>query len=196
MMKRDACLRVLARHAPDDIVVATYSSAFDWMVIRPHPLNYLSIGAMGLASSHALGLALGRPDRRVIVLDGDGSLLMNLGSLATIAEAAPRNLVHFVCANGTYEANGGVPIPSRAQLDLVGFARAAGYPRCHQISELADFEARVADILREDGPVFVNLQVVPGQASPRDYAVIHGAAVRKTFREALRKTAVGGEARS
>src|SRR5476649_1270187 len=103
-MKRDACLKVLARHRGDAVVVATYQAAFDWMRIAPHALNYVSIGAMGQASSHALGLALGRPDRRVIVLDGDGSLLMNLGTLVTIAAAAPRNLLHFVCENGVYES--------------------------------------------------------------------------------------------
>ena len=107
MMKRDECFRVLARHVAEDVVVATYSSAFDWIAVRKHPLNYLSVGAMGLASSHGLGLALGRPDRRIIVLDGDGSLLMNLGTLVTIAEAKPRNLFHFICENGNYEANWG-----------------------------------------------------------------------------------------
>ena len=72
MMKRRDCLEALARHVTDaDIVLPVYSTAFDWIDIRPHPLNYLSHGAMGLASSHALGLALGRPDRRVIVLDPD-----------------------------------------------------------------------------------------------------------------------------
>ena len=88
MMKRDLCLSEIARHRTDEIVVATYQSAFDWMRLQPHPLNYLAVGAMGLASSHALGLALGRPDKRVIVLDGDGSLLMNLGTLATVASSA------------------------------------------------------------------------------------------------------------
>ena len=86
MMKSIDCLKALARHVTDrDIVLPVYSSAFDWLQLRPHPLNYLAHGAMGLASSHGLGLALGKPDRRVIVLDGDGSLLMNLGSLVTIA---------------------------------------------------------------------------------------------------------------
>ena len=66
------------------------------------------------------------PDRRVIVLDGDGSLLMNLGSLVTIAAAAPKNLVHFVCDNGSYEANGGHPIPN-PKVDFAGLARSAGY---------------------------------------------------------------------
>ena len=96
MMRRDECLRKIAELRGDAIVVATYSSAFEWRKIAPSGLNYFSVGAMGQASSHALGLALGLPDHKVIVLDGDGSLLMNLGGLVTIAEAAPTNLVHFV----------------------------------------------------------------------------------------------------
>src|SRR6058998_1797769 len=103
MLKRDNCFRAPARHTTDEVVVATYSSAVEWNELNPRVLNYFSMGAMGLASSHGLGLALARPDRRIVVLDGDGSLLMNLGSLVTIAAVAPKNLVHFVCQNGTYE---------------------------------------------------------------------------------------------
>ena len=114
MMKRDECLRILARHHTDQIVVPLYQAAFEWSAIKSWPLTYYGFGAMGLGSSHGLGLALGRPDKRVIVLDGDGSLLMNLGTLVTIAEVAPPNLIHFVCENGTYEANGAHPIPGRA----------------------------------------------------------------------------------
>jgi len=151
MMKRDECLKALARHVTDaDIVLPVYSTAFDWIDIRPHPLNYLSHGAMGLASSHALGLALGRPDRRIIVLDGDGSLLMNLGSLVTIGAAAPRNLVHFVCQNGTYEANGSHPIPN-PDVDFAAMAKAAGYAQCHEFSELASFEQQIGHVLGQDG---------------------------------------------
>ena len=106
MMRRDECFRKIAEHRGGAIVVAAYTSAFEWMAIDPSPLNFVSVGAMGQASSHALGLAIGLPDRRIVVLDGDGSLLMNLGSLVTIAEAGPENLVHFVVENGTYEANG------------------------------------------------------------------------------------------
>ena len=103
MMVRTECLTELARVRGDALVVAVYSAAFDWIEISPHPLNFFSVGAMGQASSHALGFAIGLPDRRVIVLDGDGSLLMNLSSLVTIAGAAPTNLMHFVCQNGCYE---------------------------------------------------------------------------------------------
>jgi len=185
MMKRDECLRVLARHVTDEIVVATYQAAFDWLVIRPSPLNYLSHGAMGLASSHALGLALGRPDKRVIVLDGDGSLLMNLGSLVTIGEAAPPNLYHFVCENGTYEANGGHPIPGRGNVDFAGFARSAGYRAVHAFSDLKNFEQQIGALLAEPGPLFVDLKIVSSGPQERDYSRIHGPHVRKAFRDAL-----------
>ncbi len=141
MMKRDECFRALARHLTDEIVIATYSSAFDWLEIAPRALNYFSFGAMGLASSHGLGLALGRPRKRVIVLDGDGSLLMNLGTLVTIGAAAPKNLAHFVCRNGSYEANGTHPIPNVA-VDFNGLARAADYRALYEFSLLSDFEAK------------------------------------------------------
>ena len=109
MIKRDECLKSLAsRIAEEEIVVAAYTTAFEWIAIRPSPLNFISSGAMGLTSSHALGFALAWPDRRIILLDGDGSLLMNLGCLVTNANTAPKNLVHFVFENGTYEANGGI----------------------------------------------------------------------------------------
>src|SRR5579859_7644899 len=133
MMRRDECLQALARQRTDEIVVAVYKAAQEWIRYAPHELNYTFTGAMGQGSSHALGLALGRPDKRVIVLDGDGSLLMNLGSLVTIGAVAPKNLVHFVCHNGTYEANGGHPIPN-PQVDFAGLARGAGYAHCHDFA--------------------------------------------------------------
>ena len=140
MMKRDECFRVLARHVTDEIVVATYSSAVDWLELGERTLNYFSVGAMGLDSSHALGLALGRPDRRIICLQGDGSLLMNLGCLVTIAAAAPKNLVHIVVQNGTYEANGSHPIPN-TEVEFAAMARAAGYAQVHDFSRARQFRA-------------------------------------------------------
>ena len=185
MIRRDDGLKILARHVPDDIVVAVYSTAFDWMQIRPHPLNYFAVGAMGLASSHGLGLALGRPDCRVIVLDGDGSLLMNLGSLATIANAAPKNFFHFVCENGTYEANGGHPIPGCDKFDFAGLARASGYRVVYDFSDLGVFEQQIGVVLSETGPVFADLKIFAGGPQERDYSRLHGPHVRKAFRDAL-----------
>ena len=105
----------------------------------------------GSNSSHALGLALGRPDKRIICLQGDGSFLMNLGCLVTIAAAAPKNLVHIVVQNGTYEANGSHPIPS-AKADFAAMARSAGYAQAYEFSDLANFEQQAAHVVKQDGP--------------------------------------------
>jgi len=187
MMKRDECLKVLARHRKDEIVVAVYQAAQEWIHISPSEWNYTFVGAMGQGSSHALGLALGRPDRRVIVLDGDGSLLMNLGSLVTIANASPKNLVHCLCENGTYETNGAVPIPGAGRVSFTGFARAAGYPKTYEFSKLEDWDRELDRILKEDGPIFVDLKVEPGEAYPEDFRRLYNVEFREAFRRALQK---------
>jgi sulfopyruvate decarboxylase subunit beta len=185
MMKRDECFRVLARHITDEAVVATYSSAADWVEIAPRVLNYTSIGAMGLDSSHGLGLALGRPDKRVVVLQGDGSLLMNLGSLVTIAGAAPKNFIHFVAQNRTYEANGGHPIPQQ-DVDFAAMARAAGYAAVYEFADLGAFTQQVAHVLEQDGPVFSTLHVEPSKPLTYDYVSLYDPAKRKAFKAAWR----------
>lgn len=184
MMNRVEVLKVLARHVTDQIVVATYSTATDWLAINDRPLNYFSFGAMGLASSHGLGLALARPERRIVVLDGDGSLLMNLGTLVTIGAVAPSNFTHFVFENGTYEANGGHPIPN-LQTDFEGLARSAGIRSASTIADLALFEERIAPLLGGDGPVFACLKVAQGPLSKREYAEMYSAERRAAFRAAL-----------
>ena len=192
MMKRNECMRALLPHITDEIVVAVYSSAFELVALRPgHPLNYTSIGAMGLASSHGLGLALGRPDRKVIVIDGDGSLLMNLGSLVTIGAAAPENLYHFVSQNSTYEVNGAHPIPGAEQVDFAGLAHAAGYRATHEFSELAEFSASIGGVLGQPGPVFTTLKVVPDNPAapvppPGAFTALYSPQSRAAFKAALR----------
>src|SRR5206468_4641337 len=96
----------------------------------------------GGASSLGLGLALAMPKRRVIVFDGDGSLLMQLGSLATIAGAAPRNLTHLLFKNGVYHTSGAQEIPGGLSVDFVTMAKGAGYRTTLQIGELDEFKRR------------------------------------------------------
>ena len=186
MLVRDETLRSIAAHYAGEIVVCVYTTGFEWLAIRPDALNYVAVGAMGQGSSHALGLALGCPDRRVLVLDGDGSLLMNLGSLVTIGAAAPRNLVHFVFQNGTYEANGKQPLPAKGILNFAGIAAAAGYARTFTFDEKTQFDAAIGGILALDGPVFVDLRVTPGETLyPQNYDYLHSAQAREKFRAAL-----------
>ena len=185
MMKRDECLKVLSRHRKGEIVVAVYSAAQEWIHISPSDLNYTFTGAMGQGSSHGLGLALGRPDKRIVVLDGDGSLLMNLGSLITIAHAAPRNLIHCVCENGTYETNGNVPIPGSGQFSFSSLAREAGYRHTYEVDDLQDWERQIDHILGEEGPVFVDLRVEPGELYPENFRRLKSLEFRERFRRAL-----------
>jgi sulfopyruvate decarboxylase subunit beta len=185
MINRRKALEALAGAISDEIVVATYSSASDWIEIADRPLNYFSFGAMGLASSHGLGLALAYPKRRVVVLDGDGSLLMNLGTLVTIAAVSPANLTHLVFKNGTYEANGGHPIPNQGA-DLAGMARDAGIENAANVGDLAQFEREIPAYLGHAGPVFRCVEIEQGPLGPRSYTDMYRKQRRLDFRAALR----------
>src|SRR4249920_2735089 len=167
MMKRDEMLKAFARQRGDEIVVAVYTAAQEITHISPSDLNYIFVGAMGQGSSHALGLALGRPDRRVILFDGDGSLLMNLGSLVTIANQAPTNLVHCLCENGCHETNGSVPIPRAGRI---------------RFAELAEWQSKLPDLLEVAGPLFVDLKVETGEIYPENFARLASTTHWENFR--------------
>jgi len=185
---RDQALTALIPHVgPRDIVVAVYQSCFDWLALAPRDLNYVAVGAMGQASSHGLGLALANPDRRVFVFDGDGSLLMNLGSLVTIAGAGVGNLYHFGFVNRVYEVNGAQPLPGNGQLDFAGLARAAGYAGARAFDDLARLQQGLAAMLAQPGPQFAALEIVPGARYPQRYDYIHSRDAREAFRAALNR---------
>ena len=187
-LRRDDALKALIPLVNDeDIVVAVYQSCFDWLALNPRDLNYVAVGAMGQASSHALGLALANPARRVFVFDGDGSLLMNLGSLVTVAGAGVANFYHFVFANRVYEVNGSHPLPGADTVDFAGMARAAGYAGARSFEDLDGFRGGLPGLLEAPGPQMTVLEIVPGAPYPRDYAYIHSAAARQRFRAALNR---------
>ena len=185
MMRRDHALEIMKQQVSDEIVVAVYQTLFDWMAINPRDLNYVATGAMGQASSHGLGLALANPDREVLVFDGDGSLLMNLGSLVTVANAAATNFHHFVFENGIYEVNGAHPIPAQGQVDFAGLARAAGYRHVVTFSDISDLESGIEAFLQQPGPAMAVMKIKAGESYPRDYEYIHSAQARQRFRQAL-----------
>ncbi len=188
MMKRDEMLKAFVRQRKDEVVVAVYTAAQELTHIAPSDLNYTFVGAMGQGSSHALGLALGRPDKKVVVFDGDGSLLMNLGSLVTIANQAPKNYVHCLCENGCYETNGSVPIPRVGQIRFAELAKTAGYKKTYEIAVLGEWERELPNILKDEGPVFVTLKVEPGEAYPENFPRLYNVEYREKFRQALAKS--------
>lgn len=185
MMKRDQMLKALAARRTNEVVVAVYTAAQEWIQIAPSDLNYTFTGAMGQGSSHALGIALGRPDRKVIVLDGDGSLLMNLQSLVTIGNAAPANLLHCVCRNDSYETNGAIAIPGHKTIRFANFARDAGYRAVHEFDDLDAWTAALPGLLKAEGPVFVELRVQPGERYKEDFQRLYATEYRERFRRAL-----------
>jgi sulfopyruvate decarboxylase subunit beta len=185
MMVRTDALREIARYRGDALVIAVYSSAFEWLEISPHPLNFLAVGAMGQAATNGLGFAVGLPDKQVIVFDGDGSLLMNLGTLVTIADVGPDNLTHFVAQNGCYEANGEHPIPGRERVSFAGFARSAGYRTVAEFRDIAHMTRDLGTFMASPGPRFATLFVEPGVKPELDYALVHGEPARKRFAAAL-----------
>ena len=122
--------------------------------------NFYMIGSMGLASSIALGVALSKPERRVAVFDGDGNVLMNMGSLALIGAQQPRNLVHLVFDNEVYGSTGNQPtISSRVALDEV--ARASGYVETRRAEDADQLRAAAQDLLARDGPSFLLIKIEP-----------------------------------
>jgi len=129
--------------------------------------NLYTWGSMGLISSMGLGLAVARPDLRVIVLDGDGSILMNLGSLATIARKAPPNLVHIVWDDQVYETTGRQPTHTSAGTDLAGVARGAGIRNAVTVDDEPGFAAAVDRALIEPGPWFIAAKIIPEKGTAR-----------------------------
>ena len=168
-MKPEDVLHAIAAQRGDAIVVPTMTTAPAWRTIAPGDLSVTCVGFMGGASSLGLGLALARPDRRILVLDGDGSLLMQLGSLATVAGAAPRNLVHFLFKNGVYHTSGAQEIPGGLSVDFVMMAKGAGYRAAFAIDQIEDLKRRLPEILTAEGPLFVELHTGLAEKTPMTF---------------------------
>ncbi|MGW8266589.1 MAG: thiamine pyrophosphate-dependent enzyme [Longimicrobiales bacterium] len=167
MLTKEELLLPIARLRTEEVVVTCMGVTRPWGRISDHDLDFASAdSAMGHTADLALGIALARPERRVLCLNGDGSMLMTLGTMVTIVEADPTNLVLFVLENGAYEITGNQPIPGARKVDFPGLARAAGFPRVYDLALPADFEAVLPKILTADGPIFVGVQMERGFEGP------------------------------
>jgi len=158
---REDALRAVQRAVdPRDIVIATTGFTGRELYACDDRHNQLYVvGSMGCASSIGLGMAWARPDRRVVVLDGDGAMLMRLGALATLAYEHPSNLVHVLLDNEAHESTGGQSTVAHS-MDLAGVARCCGYTSVTKVETAAQLEAFVAD--RKPGLRFVHLKTRHG----------------------------------
>ena len=153
MINRLQATRSILSQLNDEPVIASLGNPkFDLFTAGDRPQNFYMWNSMGMASSMGLGLAMVRPQQKVIVLDGDGALLMNLNSLATAASRAPANLIHIIWDNRQFELTGGQPTHTAYQTDLADVARGAGLQQVAAVDTLRDFEAVFARSMREPGP--------------------------------------------
>lgn len=172
MAAKKALVAIHGARRGEDVVVTTMSPARDWMTLPQHPLDLVLVpSAMGHATSIGLGLALAQPGRRVIVCNGDGSMLMNLGSLISITAARATNLVVLVFDNGVYEVTGAQPIPSPGAVDFVAIARGSGFASVFEYGDLDQWRDDVERVLNAPGPTLALLHVepvlgIPGPRSP------------------------------
>jgi thiamine pyrophosphate-dependent acetolactate synthase large subunit-like protein len=147
----DAC-RVINESRGEAVSVSTMTQTKYWNAISQEPDLDISIGnAMSKASSVALGVALGDEDRSVLCLDSDGSLLMNFGTLATIAGMAPKNLYHFVFNNGIYSVTGGQPVPAPG-VEYSKVAEACGYASAYRFDDIESLDSELPDIIVRGEP--------------------------------------------
>jgi len=161
-MKRYDCLKAIAPHFDEELVVTNIGAVrHEWQALRSHPANY-HLQNLGLTSSMALGLALALPHRKVVAFDGDGSLLLNLGSLATIANQHPRNLIHIVFDNECYESSRGAPTATAGQTDLAAIARGAGFANVTIAKTLAELEETFLRALKSNDLYFILVKVEAG----------------------------------
>lgn len=173
----DALTALFEARRERDVIVTTMGAAREWMALQagrganPRDLVFVP-SSMGQATSFALGIALAQPRRRVVVCNGDGSMLMNLGSLVSIAAAAPRNLSVLVLDNGVYEVTGAQLTPAAVieqaggRVDYEAMAEACGIARTYRFGDIATWRAQLHDVVYNDGPTFALLDVEPVYGRP------------------------------
>jgi len=190
----ESALRALRSvRGDDDVVITTMAAAKVWMDLGTHPLDLVFVpSCMGHATSYGLGIAIAQPKRRVIVCNGDGSMLMNLGSLVTITAAAPPNFVVIVLDNEVYEVTGSEPTPGSAAarrsgkgVNFMDVARGSGFESMHHFSTASDWEKNVEHVVSARGPVFALLDIEADRARKGPKSPGPAPARAKAFMRAL-----------
>ena len=168
MMNRLQATRSMLACLTDEPVIASLGNAkFDLFTAGDRPQNFYMWNSMGMASSMGHGLAMARPNQKIIVLDGDGALLMNLSSLTTAASRSPANLIHVIWDNRQFELTGGQPTHTAYGADLADIARGAGFEHVVSVDTLAAFEEVFTRAMRQPGPWVIVAQVDHQRAAGR-----------------------------
>ena len=152
--------RLVAKLKREEAVVGGIGNTnFDLWSAGQRPQNYYMLGSLGLAIPIALGVAIAQPQRHIVALEGDGSLLMQLGCLTTIAALGPKNLTMVIMDNGLYQITGSQPTPAAGLADFVAIARGAGIAKSAWAADEEDFDRLVDTALAEGGPTFIAARI-------------------------------------
>lgn len=188
-MKRFELLRLLDSLLPDDAVTVTSltGTAKEWAALRRRGANFYGLN-MGLCTPLATGVALALPDRRVIALETDGSLLLSLGSLTTLANQNPGNLIEIVFDNECYEVCDELPTATAGVTSLELLARGAGIPQTQTVATREEFEQALLPALRRNVLTFIVAKIEVGTADVEErYQTLTGTRIKEDFVQALRK---------
>ena len=185
--RRKVVAALLADRGDALVVTGLGSPTYDAYAAGDHDLNFYLWGGMGGAAMIGLGLALAQPKRRVLVITGDGEMLMGLGSLATIAVEAPNNLAIVVIDNGHYGETGMQRAHTGRGVDIAGMAKAAGFKSSTTVRSMSGLQQWLAAFHRKPGPVFGDIKVSAAPA-PMALPVRDGTAIKHRFR---RRCSVG-----
>ncbi len=181
MLTKRELLEPLARLRGDAVVVNCMSVVRPWGKYSASDLDLASAdSAMGHTADFALGIALAQPLRRVICLNGDGSMLMTLGTLATAVQAGAGNYILFVVQNETYEITGNQPVPGAGRLDFALLARGCGFKSVFSFDDARSYEGGLPSILAARGPVCVAVRVDAGSEGPISFSPREEAHYLKT----------------
>ena len=162
MIDAQDVFKAFKEHRGDAIVTSAGTAGRYWTDFSDNERRDVSLGgAMGQTTSAALGLALGLPDEKVVLFDAEGSLLMNLGAIASIAGMKPANFYHILLDNECYATTGGQPVPNAQGIDYAMMAKGAGYAATYNFDDLEEFSTSVGEIMNETGPVFVSVKISP-----------------------------------
>ena len=187
MNRFDVTSRLIAKLKHEEAVIGGIGNTnFDLWAAGHRPQNFYMLGSMGLAFPIGLGVALAQPDRRVFALEGDGSLLMQLGALSTIAALKPKNLTMIVMDNGIYQITGAQPTPAAGVADIVAIAIGSGLASSAWAADEEDFERLVDDAMAASEPSLIAVRIddKPGVGTTRRDPVqirerfMHGLGVR------------------
>lgn len=178
--------RTLADSLPQDtaVVTALGNASYLWAALRDAPENFYLEDAMGLALPLALGLAVARPDRRIVVVEGDGGLLMHMGGLVTLAAVAPANLTALVIDNGVHGASGGQALTSQS-VDIAGLARASGLARARAVETTEEFRGALADAFETPATTLLALGTAPDTETARPPEALDPVSVKRRFMDAI-----------